>query len=135
MATAFPAPAIAPAKSVSPTWRRFRDAFRRHPMAIVGGVILVLMIVVALFAPWLGTIDPQAVSPAKRLRPPSSIYWFGTDMLGRDVYSRVVYGARISLIVGLAVAVLSTLLGIVIGLVTGYIRWLDAIACVTQPCR
>ena len=127
MATAFPAPAIAPAKSVSPTWRRFRDAFRRHPMAIVGGVILVLMIVVALFAPWLGTIDPQAVSPAKRLRPPSSTYWFGTDMLGRDVYSRVVYGARISLIVGLAVAVLSTLLGIVIGLVTGYIRWLDAI--------
>ena len=96
-------------------------------MAIVGGVILVIMIVVALFAPWLGTIDPQAVSPAKRLRPPSSTYWFGTDMLGRDVYSRVVYGARISLIVGLAVAVLSTLLGIVIGLVTGYIRWLDAI--------
>jgi peptide/nickel transport system permease protein len=127
MATAFPAPAIAPAKSVSPTWRRFQDAFRRHPMAIVGGVILALMIVVALFAPWLGTIDPQAVSPAKRLRPPSSTYWFGTDMLGRDVYSRVVYGARISLIVGLAVAVLSTLLGIVIGLVTGYIRWLDAI--------
>ena len=127
MATAFPAPAIVCGKSVSPTWRRFRDAFRRHPMAIVGGVILVIMIVVALFAPWLGTIDPQAVSPAKRLRPPSSTYWFGTDMLGRDVYSRVVYGARISLIVGLAVAVLSTLLGIVIGLVTGYIRWLDAI--------
>ena len=127
MATAFPAPAIAPAKSVSPTWRRFRDAFRRHPMAIVGGVILAVMIVVALFAPWLGTVDPQAVSPAKRLRPPSSTYWFGTDMLGRDVYSRVVYGARISLIVGLAVAVLSTLLGIAIGLVTGYVRWLDAI--------
>ena len=127
MATAFPAPAIVRQKSVSPTWRRFRDAFRRHPMAIVGGVILLVMVVVALFAPWLGTVDPQAVSPAKRLRPPSSTYWFGTDMLGRDVYSRVVYGARISLIVGLAVAVLSTLLGIVIGLVTGYIRWLDAI--------
>jgi peptide/nickel transport system permease protein len=127
MATAFPAPPIVREKSVSPTWRRFRDAFRRHPMAIVGGVILALMIVVALFAPWLGTVDPEAVSPAKRLRPPSSTYWFGTDMLGRDVYSRVVYGARISLIVGLAVAVLSTLLGIVIGLVTGYIRWLDAI--------
>ncbi|HKU86908.1 MAG TPA: ABC transporter permease [Casimicrobiaceae bacterium] len=127
MATAFPAPTLARTKSVSPTWRRFRDAFRRHPMAIVGGVILAVMIIVALLAPWLGTVDPQAVSPAKRLRPPSSTYWFGTDMLGRDVYSRVVYGARISLIVGLAVAVLSTLLGIVIGLVTGYIRWLDAI--------
>jgi peptide/nickel transport system permease protein len=127
MATAFPAPAALPARSVSPTWRRFRDAFRRHPMAIFGGVILALMIIVAIFAPWLGTVDPEAVSPVKRLRHPSLAYWFGTDMLGRDVYSRVVYGARISLFVGLAVAGLSTLLGVVIGLVTGYIRWLDAI--------
>jgi peptide/nickel transport system permease protein len=127
VATAFPAPPIASTRSVSPTWRRFRDAFRRHPMAIVGGVILAIMIVIAVLAPYLATIDPQAVSPAKRLRPPSSAYWFGTDMLGRDVYSRVVYGARISLIVGLAVALLSTLLGIVIGVVTGYVRWLDPI--------
>jgi peptide/nickel transport system permease protein len=112
---------------VSPTWRRFRDAFRRHPMAIVGGVILVVMIVVAVCAPWLGTIDPEAVSPITRLKAPSSAHWFGTDMLGRDVYSRVVYGARISLIVGLAVALISTVLGIVIGLLTGYIRWLDPI--------
>ena len=125
--TVLATPAIASTKSVSPTWRRFRDAFRRHPMAIVGGVILLLMIAVAVLAPYLATVDPQAVSPAKRLRPPSSTYWFGTDMLGRDVYSRVVYGARISLIVGLAVALLSTLLGIVIGVVTGYIRWLDPI--------
>jgi peptide/nickel transport system permease protein len=124
--TALPAPAITTTKSVSPTWQRFRDAFRRHPMAIVGGVILALMIAIALLAPYLATVDPQAVSPIKRLKPPSSTYWFGTDMLGRDVYSRVVYGARISLIVGLAVALLSTLLGVVIGVVTGYIRWLDA---------
>src|SRR3954447_17076706 len=124
--TALPAPAIE-TKSVSPTWQRFRDAFRRHPMAIVGGVILALMIVIALLAPFLATVDPQAVSPVKRLKPPSSAYWFGTDMLGRDVYSRVVYGARISLIVGLAVALLSTVLGIVIGVLTGYIRWLDPI--------
>jgi peptide/nickel transport system permease protein len=127
VATAFPAPPIVSTKSVSPTWRRFRDAFRRHPMAIVGGVILALMIVIAVLAPYLATVDPQAVSPVKRLKPPSSTYWFGTDMLGRDVYSRVVYGARISLIVGLAVALLSTLLGIVIGVVTGYVRWLDPV--------
>jgi peptide/nickel transport system permease protein len=125
--TVLPAAPIAPAKSVSPTWQRFRDAFRRHPMAIVGGVILLVMVAVAVLAPYLATVDPQAVSPAKRLKPPSSAYWFGTDMLGRDVYSRVVYGARISLIVGLAVALLSTVLGIVIGVVTGYIRWLDPI--------
>ena len=127
MATAFPTAPVAVARSVSPTWQRFRDAFRRHPMAIVGGVILAVMIAIAILAPWLGTVDPEAVAPAKRLRPPSAGYWFGTDMLGRDVYSRVVYGARISLVVGLAVAVLSTLFGVAIGLVTGYIRWLDAI--------
>src|SRR3982751_2082085 len=115
------------AKSVSPTWRRFRDAFRRHPTAIVGAVILLVMVAGALLAPWLGTVDPQAVSPIKRLRPPSEMYWFGTDALGRDVYSRVVFGARVALLVGLAVAFLSTLVGLAIGLVTGYVRALDAV--------
>jgi peptide/nickel transport system permease protein len=124
--TVLPSPLVA-TKSISPTWRRFREAFRRHPTAIIGAVILILMVAIAIFAPWLGTIDPQAVSPSKRLRPPSAQFWFGTDMLGRDVYSRVVYGARVSLIVGLAVAALSTLLGLAIGLVTGYIRRLDAV--------
>jgi len=115
------------AKSVSPTWKRFRDAFRRHPTAIVGALILLVMVAAALLAPWMGTVDPEAVSPIKRLRPPSETYWFGTDMLGRDVYSRVVYGARVSLIVGLSVALLSTLTGLAVGLVTGYVRALDAI--------
>lgn len=114
-------------KSVSPTWQRFRDAFRRHPTAIIGGVVLLLMILIAVFAPWLGTVDPQAVSPLRRLKPPSAEFWFGSDMLGRDVYSRVIYGARVSLVVGLAVALLSILVGLLIGLVTGFIRWLDAI--------
>ena len=116
-----------PAKSVSPTWQRFKDAFRRHPTAIIGGVVLLAMILAAVFAPWLGTIDPQAVSPIRRLQPPSAEFWFGSDMLGRDVYSRVIYGARVSLAVGIAVAVFSTLVGLAIGLVTGFIRWLDAI--------
>ena len=114
-------------KSASPTWQRFREAFRRHPTAIVGGVVLLLMILIAIAAPWLGTGDPLAVSPIRRLRPPGAQYWFGTDMLGRDVYSRVLYGARVSLTVGLAVAILSTLIGLTIGLVTGYLRWLDAV--------
>lgn len=116
-----------PSKSVSPTWRRFKDAFRRHPTAIIGGVVLLAMTLIAVFAPWLGTIDPQAVSPIRRLKPPSAEFWFGSDMLGRDVYSRVIYGARVSLVVGLAVAVLSILIGLALGLVTGFIRWLDAI--------
>jgi len=122
LATALPAP-----KSVSPTWLRFKDAFRRHPTAIAGAVVLLLMIGVALFAPWLGTTDPLALSPIRRLKPPSAEYWFGTDMIGRDVYSRVVYGTRVSLSVGLAVALLASVIGLAIGLVTGYLRWLDAV--------
>ncbi len=114
-------------RSESPTWRRFRESFRRHPTAIAGGVVLLLMILIAIFAPWLGSVDPQAVTPIRRLKPPSAEFWFGSDMLGRDVYSRVLYGARVSLTVGIAVALLSTLIGLAIGLVTGFVRWLDAI--------
>ena len=124
------APAVAaeaPARSMSPTWRRFRDAFRRHPTAIAGGLILLVMIAAAVFAPWLHTVDPEAVSPVKRLRPPSELCWFGTDALGRDVYSRVIYGARVSLVVGLSVAIFSTLVGLAIGLITGYVRAVDAV--------
>jgi peptide/nickel transport system permease protein len=81
----------------------------------------------AVFAPYLGTVDPQALSPIRRLRWPSAQHWFGTDMLGRDVYSRTIYGARISLVVGIMVALFSTGLGLAIGLVTGFSRWTDAI--------
>lgn len=114
-------------RPVSPTWRFFVDTFRRHPTAIVGGVVLLLMILIAVFAPWLGTVDPQAVAPVRRLKPPSTEFWFGSDMLGRDVYSRVLYGTRVSLSIGIAVALFSTGVGLAIGLVTGFIRWLDAI--------
>jgi peptide/nickel transport system permease protein len=126
-ATLAPPPIAGKSRSMSPTWKRFRDAFRRHPTALIGGAILVAMVVIAIAAPWVGTVDPLAVFPSKRLHPPSAESWLGTDMLGRDVYSRVVYGARVSLIVGLAVAALSTLLGLAIGLVTGYVRRLDAV--------
>ena len=118
---------LAAPRSISPTWQRFRDALRRHPTAIVGAVVLVAMVLIALLAPWLATVDPQAISPIQRLRQPSPEHWFGTDMLGRDVYSRVIYGSRISLTVGVAVAALSIGIGLAIGLVTGFIRWLDAV--------
>ena len=64
--------AIAPTKPVSPTWRNFREALRRHPTAIAGGVVLLLMILAAVLAPWLWTVDPEAVAPVKRLKPPAS---------------------------------------------------------------
>ena len=113
--------------SRSPTWTRIKDALRRHPTAIIGAVVLVLLILMAALAPFLWTVDPQAISPARRLRHPSETYWFGTDMLGRDVYSRVVYGARVSLTVGIFVALFATLIGLFLGLVTGFVRWLDGI--------
>src|SRR5437868_5556300 len=100
---------------------------RRHPTIVIGGALLSVMAAIAIFAPYLGTTDPQALSPVRRLRWPSAQYWFGTDMLGRDIYSRTIYGARISLTVGLSVAILSTTLGLAIGLVTGFSRWTDAI--------
>jgi len=114
-------------KSISPTRQRLRDALRRHPTALAGAVVLALITLIAVLAPWLGTVDPQALSPIQRLKPPSSAHWFGTDMLGRDVYSRVIYGSRISIVVGLSVALLSVAIGLAIGLVTGFVRWLDAI--------
>ena len=104
-----------------------KSALRRHPTAIVGGVTLLALVAVAFVAPWLGTVDPQAVAPLQRLKPPSAEHWFGTDMLGRDVYSRVVYGTRVSLAIGIAVALVSTLVGLAIGLVTGFVRALDAV--------
>jgi peptide/nickel transport system permease protein len=117
----------ATAASRSPTVTRIRDAFHRHPTAILGAIVLGLLALMAVFAPYLGTIDPQAISPVRRLRGASEAHWFGTDMLGRDVYSRVVFGARVSLTVGLAVAMLAAMTGLALGLVTGFVRWLDGI--------
>jgi peptide/nickel transport system permease protein len=100
---------------------------RRHPTIVVGTLMLLLIVGAALFAPWIGTMDPQAIAPVNRLKPPSAAHWLGTDMLGRDVYSRVVYGARVSLAIGIGVAVLAGGIGLVIGLVTGFIRSVDAV--------
>jgi peptide/nickel transport system permease protein len=101
--------------------------YKRYPFAVIGAATLLLMIFIAIFAPFLATVDPQAVAPLNRLKPPSWEYWFGTDALGRDVYSRVMYGTRVSLTVGISVAVLSTVIGLAIGLITGFVRWVDAI--------
>jgi peptide/nickel transport system permease protein len=106
---------------------RIMTFVRRHPTIVLGGALLLIMVLIAILAPYLGTVDPTALAPAKRTREPSAQYWFGTDMLGRDVYSRVIYGSRISLIVGFAVAALASAVGSFIGLVSGYVRWLDAI--------
>jgi peptide/nickel transport system permease protein len=107
--------------------RGIRGFVWRHPTLSIGLVLLGMMILVALLAPWLGSVDPTALAPAKRTREPNAEFWFGSDAYGRDIYSRVLFGARISLLVGFSVAVLASLLGLVIGLVSGYLRNLDGI--------
>lgn len=105
----------------------FIGFLRRHPTMAIGGFLLLLMVFIAVFAPLLWTTDPTALAPARRTREPSAQFWFGTDMLGRDVYSRVLYGARVSLIVGFSVAILASVIGLTIGMIAGYIRLADSI--------
>ena len=76
--------------------RGFVGFLRRHPAVAIGGALVLAMILMALLAPFLGTVDPTAIATSRRTRAPSAAYWFGTDMFGRDIYSRVVYGARLS---------------------------------------
>jgi peptide/nickel transport system permease protein len=111
----------------------------RNPSVVIGATIVAILALVGLFAPLLGTIDPAEINPVFRNKKPGVertiraddgkevqfVHRFGTDSLGRDVYSRVLYGARVSLIIGVTVAVLSVAIGLTIGLVAGYIRWLD----------
>ncbi len=99
---------------------------RRNPTLVAGCVILGFMAIIALIAPWISG-DPILMQPVERLKPPSDRFLFGTDNLGRDVFARTAYGARVSLLVGLVVAVLSVGIGLVIGLLSGYFRRVDAI--------
>jgi len=95
---------------------------------MVSGIVLLgLMVLMAVGAPYWGTLDPLELNPIERLYAPSMQHWFGTDMLGRDLYSRTVYGSQISLVVGGCVAILSVSIGLAIGLLSGYHRQVDAI--------
>jgi peptide/nickel transport system permease protein len=109
--------------------RRIRMArkLRRHPTLYFGILVLVLLTIAALAAPWLATFSPLEINPLFRMKPPSTEHFFGTDALGRDVYSRTLWGARISLLVGATVAIVATSVGVVIGMVAGYFRRLDAV--------
>jgi peptide/nickel transport system permease protein len=100
---------------------------RRHPSLAVGTAILVLLSLSAVTAPLLTGFDPIALNPVDRLKPPSAAHLFGTDMLGRDVYARTLYGGRTSLIVGCTAAALTGIIGLAIGLVAGFNRFVDSI--------
>ncbi len=113
---------------ITPSSRYYWARLLLGNRAVVASVIFLLLIVLmAIFAPAIARVEPNFVNPADRLDPPSEAAWFGTDDLGRDVFSRVVYGARISLLVGLAVTSGAILLGSLIGLIAGYYRRLDTL--------
>ena len=105
---------------------RAATAIRRNPTIFIGATLLAILVAVAIIGPWL-VADPFRQAPINRLRPPSERFWFGTDQFGRDVFSRTVNGARVSLIVGLAVAALASLIGLGIGLLCGYFKRIDGI--------
>ncbi len=101
-------------------------AFKRNPMAVAGLAIIVLLLLVAAFAPVIAPFDPIAQALDRRLLPPSSTNWFGTDALGRDIFSRIVYGTRITLVIVLLVVVTVGPFGLLIGAVSGYFGgWVD----------
>ena len=117
------------------TWQRVR----RNGSVRLGGIALLILLLVAICAPWLGTVDPSLFDPASRDLTPGKIgeittlegetlehrFLMGSDSFGRDIYSRVIYGTRVSLIVGVATAVVALAFGVLFGLMAGFLRWLD----------
>jgi peptide/nickel transport system permease protein len=117
------------------TWQRVR----RNGSVRLGGAALALLVAIALLAPWLGTVDPSLFDPVSRDLLPGRTgeitdldgntlphtFLFGSDSFGRDIYSRVVYGTRVSLVVGLATAIVAVAFGVLFGLLAGFLRWLD----------
>ncbi len=104
------------------------DRFRKNQLAVAGGVVIVVLGAVALLAPWIAPFDPSVIDRKHILEAPSSTHIFGTDDLGRDVLSRAIYGARISLAVGFVAVGIATVIGIVVGALAGYYGgWTDRV--------
>ncbi|ATA26124.1 glutathione ABC transporter permease GsiD [Brenneria goodwinii] len=123
-------PAVAAAtldeNTIRSPWRDFAQVFFHNPMALASGGFILLLILVAILAPWLAPYNPQEPDWMALSSPPSAAHWMGTDDLGRDVMSRIIYGARISLYIGIFSVTLGMLAGIVLGLLAGYYgRWID----------
>jgi peptide/nickel transport system permease protein len=106
---------------------RLRRFSRRNPTLMLGAAVMALIVISGVSAPVWWTGDPLAMRPAERLQAPSAAHWFGSDNFGRDVYTRTLYGTRVSLVVGAAVALASLVVGTSLGLVIGFHRRLDAV--------
>ncbi|MDP1585748.1 MAG: ABC transporter permease [Bradyrhizobium sp.] len=109
-------------------WRKLTFLARRHMLGAIGLVIMVLFVLAALLADFIGRYDPLSVDSLQRLAPPSAQHWLGTDAFGRDVWSRIVHGARISLAVGVGSTLLGSSIGVIVGLASGYLSgWVDLV--------
>ena len=109
--------ALSPTRTILKSTLR---AFNTNKTSWVGLVIFVIVVLAAIFAPWIAPLDPLDQNVMLRLKPPSEDNWLGTDYYGRDIYARLVYGARISLIIGLASTALSMVVGSAIGMIAGW---------------
>jgi peptide/nickel transport system permease protein len=115
--------------NIDSRWAKLRFLARRYPLGAVGAVIMALCVFAAVFAPYITAYDPLSTNAALSLARPSAQHWLGCDFMGRDVYSRIVYGARISLAVGLGSMGLGITCGVLIGLTSGYLGgWIDLAA-------
>jgi len=108
--------------------RRFFRVFFNRGVVVFGMVIILLSVIAAIFAPWLAPYDPDKIDMYNALLQPGKAHWLGTDSLGRDTLSRTIYGTRVSLIIGLVVVVLGSIVGMALGLIAGYFgRWTHAV--------
>jgi len=115
--------------NIDSRWSAVRFFARRYPLGAVGAAIMAVFVFAAVFAPLITRYDPLSTNAALSLAPPSAAHWLGCDFMGRDVYSRIVYGARISLAVGIGSTLLGGGVGVLIGLVSGYLGgWVDLAA-------
>ncbi|MCG8709178.1 ABC transporter permease [Brenneria sp. 4F2] len=117
---------VVPMQSSGGISARLRAGLLTWPV-MLGAVVLLIVVALALLAPWISHYNPIDIDPSQRLKTPSALHWLGTDALGRDIFARVVFGARQSLTVGLGAVCISVVIGLAIGVVAGYFRLVDAI--------
>lgn len=106
---------------------RFAGRLARHPSFAIGATILAVFVAISVFAPLIAPYDPNRNNFRFILMPPSAEFWFGTDGFGRDIFSRVLYGSRVSLVIGIVVVVCTGIFGTILGTAASYVRWLDAL--------
>lgn len=115
-------------EQVKGPWREAWASFRKSKSALIGSAIVIFFVLMAVFGPFFASQGINEQSLSHRLQPPSADFWFGTDDLGRDIFSRILHGARISLTVGLSAVLISAVIGSFLGIIAGYYgRWVDAI--------